>query len=468
MQRQATMSANRDRVLERADRFWKSGAFVGALARLIAVPTESQEPRGGKHLAAYLTEHVRPRLEHMGFSVEVLVNPAPAGPLLLAERIEDPDLPTVLIYGHGDVVRGMDDRWSAGLAPWTLVERNGRIYGRGVADNKAQHLINLIALEMVLAERGSFGFNVRFLMETAEEVGSPGLHEICSRHGDRLKADLLVASDGPRLEVDRPTLYLGSRGALNFALEVRLRDGGQHSGNWGGLLANPAILLVHAIGEIVGPSGEILIPELKPRSVPPSVRRALAALEVVPEGDDPDIDPGWGEPGLQPAEQLFGWSSFEILAMTAGDPDKPVNAVPPSARAHCQIRYTVDADPAAFLPAIRQRLEAAGLGVVAVHSEDSATFRATRTDPEHHWVRFVVRSVERTTGKTAAVLPNTGGSLPNDCFAEILDMPTLWLPHAHRGCRQHAPDEHALAATLHEGLLMMTGLFYDLGDAQPG
>jgi acetylornithine deacetylase/succinyl-diaminopimelate desuccinylase-like protein len=463
-QHQPTAGPNRQHALGRAAAHWTSGDFLHTLAQLVAVPTESQEARGGPHLAVYLTDHIRPRLEQIGFAVEVLVNPAPAGPLLLAERIEDPDLPTVLIYGHGDVIRGQERRWSEGLNPWQLVEREGRVYGRGVSDNKGQHLINIAALGLVLAERGRLGFNVRFLMETAEEVGSPGLRETCSRHRDQLSADLLIASDGPRLHVDRPSLFLGTRGALNFTLRLRLREGGHHSGNWGGLLANPAVMLSHAIAEIVSPHGEILIPELKPKAIPPTVRKALAEIEVIPEGDDPVVDASWGEPGLSAAEKVFGWSSFEVLAMVAGEPENPVNAVPPSATAHCQIRYTVDTDPATFLPAIRARLSAAGLDEIEVGASEAAMFRATRTDPDHHWVRFAVRSIERTTGKPPDILPNSGGSLPNDCFAELLEMPTIWVPHSHRGCQQHAPDEHALAQTLREGLAMMTGLFFDLGD----
>ena len=168
----------RQAVLERAARHYDGGAFLAELARLVAVPSESQEARGAPHLAAYLTEHLRPVLENMGFLCQVLVNPASGGPLLLAERLEDPDLPTVLVYGHGDVIRGLEGAWQDGLSPWRLTERDGRIYGRGVADNKGQHAINLAALGIVLAERGRLGFNARVLIETSEEIGSPGLREL--------------------------------------------------------------------------------------------------------------------------------------------------------------------------------------------------------------------------------------------------------------------------------------------------
>jgi acetylornithine deacetylase/succinyl-diaminopimelate desuccinylase-like protein len=455
---------SRQAALGRAARHFDQGDLVAEIARLVAVPTESQSSEGAEHLVGYLTEHIRPALEHLGFVCEVLVNPASAGPLLLAERIEDPDLPTVLIYGHGDVVRGLEAEWADGLSPWQVVEREGRIYGRGTADNKGQHAIHLAALAVVLAERGRLGFNAKVLMETAEEVGSPGLREICETQRERLSADLLLASDGPRLIAERPTISLGSRGALNFELTAELRGSGHHSGNWGGVLANPAILLAHAIAAIVSASGAIEIPELKPRALPPAVRRALAEVDLQSESGDPKIDASWGEPDLSPAEKVFGWSSFEVLAWSCGNPDNPVNAVPPRASAHCQIRYTVDADPEKFLPAIRRRLDQAGLDRVAVRALDQPLFRATRTDPEHRWVRFVARSIELTTGHTPTLLPNSGGSLPNDCFAEVLGLPTIWVPHSHRGCQQHAPNEHALLHILREGLEVMTGLFWDLGE----
>jgi acetylornithine deacetylase/succinyl-diaminopimelate desuccinylase-like protein len=454
----------RQAVLERAARHYDGGAFLAELARLVAVPSESQEARGAPYLAAYLTEHLRPVLENMGFLCQVLVNPGPGGPLLLAERIEDPDLPTVLVYGHGDVIRGLEEAWQDGLSPWRLTERDGRIYGRGVADSKGQHAIALAALGIVLAERGRLGFNAKVLIETSEEIGSPGLRELCENHQEQLAADLLLASDGPRLAPDQPTIFLGSRGALNFELVVALRESGHHSGNWGGLLANPAIILAHAIATIASKTGALRIPELKPRTIPPAVKRALAELPMVAAAGEPAIDPGWGEPGLTPAEKLFAWNTFEVLAWTAGDPESPVNAVPPSASAHCQIRYTVDSDPGAFLPAIRDALREAGLGRVEVRPGEVALFRATRTDPEHSWVTFARRSIERTTGRAPAVLPNLGGSLPNDCFAEVLGLPTVWVPHSYRGCCQHAPNEHALPAILREGLLIMTGLFWDLGE----
>ena len=233
---------NRTEAIESIERHFDHGDFLVDLARRVAFRTESQNPDRRADLHAYLDTEMRPCLETLGFKCELLPNPvATGGPFLFAEYIEDPALTTVFSYGHGDVIRGQEGKWRAGLDPWTLKCEGDRIYGRGTADNKGQHSINLAALAAVRRARGRLGFNLRILIETGEETGSPGLRELCEANRRRFAADVLIASDGPRLAASRPTLFLGTRGAINFDLVVDLREGGHHSGNWGGLLRNPAL-----------------------------------------------------------------------------------------------------------------------------------------------------------------------------------------------------------------------------------
>ncbi|MBS0336833.1 MAG: M20/M25/M40 family metallo-hydrolase, partial [Proteobacteria bacterium] len=233
------------------ERYFDAGGFLADLARRVAIPTESQNPERGASLVSYLKDEMQPGLERQGFRCTILPNPNPkGGPFLVAARIEDPALPTVLTYGHGDVIRGQDEQWRKGLSPWSVTREGDRLYGRGTADNKGQHTINLAAMDAVLKKRGRLGFNMKVLIETGEEMGSPGLKDVCAGNLDLLAADVLIASDGPRLQAQRPTIFLGSRGAYNFDLSVDLRAGGHHSGNWGGLLRNPGIVLAHAIASI--------------------------------------------------------------------------------------------------------------------------------------------------------------------------------------------------------------------------
>jgi acetylornithine deacetylase/succinyl-diaminopimelate desuccinylase-like protein len=454
---------NRASAIHEAQQYFDSGRFRQTLARRIAMPTESQNPERAAALRAYLEDEIRPAFEAMGFSCRTLEHPKAAAPFLLAERFEAAELPTVLGYGHGDVIRGLEREWKEGLVPWTLTESEGRWYGRGIADNKGQHTVNMEALRTVLEARGKLGFNAKYLIEMGEETGSAGLRELCTEHRELLRADLLIASDGPRLAPQRPTVFLGSRGSVNFDLSIEARSGGHHSGNWGGLISNPGIQLAHAIASLVTPTGEILVPEWKPKELPAAVRRALADCEVDGGEDGPEIEPWWGQPGLSPAERVFGWCSFEVLAFKTGNPETPVNAIPPRAWARCQLRFVVGIDPADILPALRRHLDAHGLGMVKIASTRETHFNATRIDPDDPWVRWAVASIARTSGKKPAVLPNLGGSLPNDIFTDELGLRTVWVPHSYPGCSQHAPNEHLPPELLREGLAVMTGLYWDLG-----
>jgi len=454
---------SRDRAIAWAGEYFDSGHFFDDLARRVAIPSESQNPACETPLTAYLDGEMAPSLTALGYACRRLENPRAARmPFLLAERFEGADKPTVLTYGHGDVVRGMEGEWRSGLVPWRLTREGERWYGRGAADNKGQHSINIGGLAAVLAVRGSLGFNSKILIEMGEEMGSPGLHAVAAAHRDALRADVLIGSDGPRLFTEKAMLFTGSRGCFNFDLRVELREGGHHSGNWGGLLSNPGVILTHAIASLVGPTGRVLVPEILPKEIPATIRRVLADCPVE-RLDGPAIDPGWGEPGLSPAEKVFAWNTFEVLAFTTGNPANPTNAIPPRAQATCQVRYVAGTDPRELLPSIRRHLDARGFGMVSLHVRRDEYFQATRLDPENPWVRWAIGSMQETTGYRPTILPNIGGTLPNEVFAEILGMPTLWVPHSYTACSQHAPDEHLLAPVAREGLRIMAGLFWDLG-----
>lgn len=453
-----------DTALAHARAGFDSGAFFADLARRVAHRTESQNPAQAGALAGYLADEITPALAALGFACTVHPNPeAGAPPLLTAERTEDPALPTVLFYGHGDVVRGHEGQWAEGRDPWTLTAAGERWYGRGAADNKAQHSINLAALASVIAGRGGrLGFNAKWLVEMGEETGSPGLAAFCAAERDRLAADVLIASDGPRLRADRPTVFLGSRGVANVDLTLDLRDGGHHSGNWGGLLRNPGTVLANAIATLVDGRGRILVPGLRPPPIPANVRAALADIAVGGGPGDPAVDADWGEPGLTPAERVFAWNTLEVLALGCGNPAAPVNAIPPRARATIQLRFVVGTDAANLRRHIVAHLDAHGYGDIQV--SDPVVMGATRLDPDNAWVRLAMDTLAEATGQRPALLPNLGGSLPNDVFADILGLPTVWVPHSYPACSQHAPNEHVLAPLMREGLAMTTALLWSVGE----
>jgi acetylornithine deacetylase/succinyl-diaminopimelate desuccinylase-like protein len=448
----------------------KTGYFAD-LARYVAVPTESQNPARLGDLKRYLETVIKPDLEPLGYSCKIFPNPlAGCGPVLLATRIENPALPTVICYGHGDVVLGMEGRWENSRDPWSLSFEGDRVYGRGTADNKGQQLVHIAAIKHILATRGSLGFNHKFLVEMGEENGSKGLKEIVEANKADFAADAFFASDGPRTEIGKPNITLGNRGCCNFTLSVNLREGGHHSGNWGGLLANPGLILAHALASIADANGKILVEGWRPE-MPDYVREVLKGIDRDGGPKSPKIDDRWGEPGLTRIEKVTGWNTFEVLAYETDNPERPVNAIPPKARAVVQLRYVDGTDENALESNLRRHLDAHGFQIVQIEpppASNNGRFFSSRTDPRHPWAQWMKAAVERNSNHQCGVLPNGGGSNMTYILQYLVGMPCAWFPLSYGGCSQHAPNEHILKPLMREGLRHVTGIYWDLGDKEIG
>src|SRR6195256_179387 len=376
---------SRAEAISRVGRHFHAGEFMIELDRRVAYKTESQNPLRADALRGYLEDELQPAFSELGFSAKLIESPTGKSPYLLAEYRESPSAPTVLMYGHGDVVDGMEGEWRNNLNPWQTTKVDDRVYGRGTADNKGQHSINLSALRAVHEARGGrLGFNAKFIVEMGEEIGSADLGQVCAALRNELTADLFLASDGPRLSADRPTIFLGCRGGLRLHLDVELRDGSHHSGNWGGLLANPATILSGAIASLVDGQGRLLLDELKPPRVSNQIRSMLAGVEITPLPDEPEISPDWGEEGLTAAERLYAWNTLEVLAMSAGNIKSPANAIPGHARAVLQLRFVVGTQIDKVVPSIQRHFDRRGFSMVQVSARQR--FAASRTDLDNPWI----------------------------------------------------------------------------------
>ena len=449
----------KEKAVQHATQYFDKGYFRKDLAELISVKTESQNNEC--NLENYYDQNIIPMLVKMGFKCRVMENPlSKANIILFAERIENADFNTILTYGHGDVVLGQDSCWDNGLSPYKLIEKDNRYYGRGTADNKGQHLINIKALNSLLSVQKKLGFNFKILFEMGEEIGSPGLKTFCQQNKELLKADVFIASDGPRISQKIPTIFTGSRGGINFDLSVNLRDNAHHSGNFGGILKDPSIILSHAIASITDARGQINIPEWLPTSLTPDIKEILAKLPLVDAGFD--LDPDWGQKELTMTERVFGWNSFSVLAMLSGEPEAPLNAISGHARSTCQLRFVVGTDVNKIIPALRNHLNSFGFEDVNIHESEMTPFPATRLEMNNSWLSLITKSLENSMGSKIDLLPNLGGSLPNDSFSEILELPTIWIPHSYAGCAQHSPNEHLSVPLARQALVCMTALFADL------
>jgi acetylornithine deacetylase/succinyl-diaminopimelate desuccinylase-like protein len=197
------------------------------------------------------------------------------------------------------------------------------------------------------------------------------------------------------------------------------------------------------------------------------VQEALADVEVDGGEAGPHLDDWWGEPALRPAERVYAANVFNVLAFTTGTPGRPVNAIPPKASANCQLRFVAGTDVDAVLPTLQRHLDNRGFKSVKVSPPpaiNDGRFAATRTEPDHPWVRFVAASLQRSANAKPAIVPQMGGSICNDVFTDILHVPTIWVPHSHAACSQHAPDEHMLVPLARSAIEVMAGLYWDIGE----
>ena len=288
-----------EQALKRSNKLFVDGIFIENLRSLVKIVTDSKNSRRVEDLVDYYTKGLSNILAELGIQTDIVDNPIKSGPpFLIGSRMESPELKTILIYGHGDTVPLQVEEWHEGISPSELKIIDDKIYGRGVADNKGQHLINLLALHSVLKTRKKLGLNLKIIFEMGEEIGSPGLFELCHEYKDYFKSDVLIASDGPRVAIDVPTIFLGSRGALNFELEVKYRVGAHHSGNWGGVLKDPGIRLSHALSTIADKNGKILIDNWKPTSLTADIKERLNLLPAI-ISEVLDIDENWESRGCR-------------------------------------------------------------------------------------------------------------------------------------------------------------------------
>jgi acetylornithine deacetylase/succinyl-diaminopimelate desuccinylase-like protein len=222
------------------------------LAEYAAQPSVSATGEGIEEAARLAAELMRAG----GLDPQIL--PTPGSPLVIGTAAGRASGPRVLIYGHYDVQPpGPLDQWDS--PPFQPQVRDGRIYGRGTADNKGQHLAHLLALRILHSHGGGLPGPVTVILDGEEEVGSPHLAWAARRYAGRLAADLVVWSDGPVRDNGQACVNLGVRGILTFELRARGARYPMHSGNWGGIAPNPAWRLVSLLASMRDPSGRVLV-----------------------------------------------------------------------------------------------------------------------------------------------------------------------------------------------------------------
>lgn len=230
--------------------------FIEELFSLLRIPSISAQTehkpdmvRCAEFLAASL---VKAGADH----AEVM--PTEGNPVVFAEKIVDPKLKTVLVYGHYDVMP-VDPREEWLTEPFEPVIKDGRIWGRGADDDKGQVWMHAKAFEAMCAT-DSLPCNVKFMLEGEEEIGSSSLYGFCRENKEMLKADIILVSDTSMVSMDTPSITCGLRGLAYMEVKVMGPDKDLHSGIFGGAVANPANVLTKMIAQLVDENGHITIP----------------------------------------------------------------------------------------------------------------------------------------------------------------------------------------------------------------
>ena len=247
--------------------------FQAELFEMLRIPSLSGDPAHAddvRRMADWLAAHMR----QLGLA-NVAVMPTDGHPVVYGEWLgAGPDRPTVLVYGHYDVVPAlMEDGWDT--PPFEPTVKDGKVYARGATDNKGQLFIHVKALESYLKTAGHAPVNVKFLIEGEEEVSSPNLTPFIKDHLDLLKADVCVVSDTSMRVIEEPAITHSLRGMTYIEIELEGPKEDLHSGLWGGAAHNPALALVEILGKLYNPDCTIAVPGFYDGCARPVGRRRL-------------------------------------------------------------------------------------------------------------------------------------------------------------------------------------------------
>jgi len=267
------------------------------LTRLTAIPSVSSKGEHMDEAARYVAE----LLEGAGFTTQIL--PTEGFPVVYGDSGTDSDEQarrTLLCYNHYDVQPEEPlDLWES--PPFAAEVRDGRIYGRGISDDKGQVISRIAAMRAVRAVTGGYPARVKFAVEGEEEIGSPHLPGYVGRHARELACDLVISADGAQWRPDEPSLSVASKGLVAFTITVEGARDDLHSGRYGGTVANPAQALAAILASLHHPDGSVAVDRFYDGVTPPSPRR-LAELDAVPFDDEvfaaqTGVSETWGEAG---------------------------------------------------------------------------------------------------------------------------------------------------------------------------
>ena len=435
--------------------------FIDELFVLLRQPSISARWEGVVECSQLLTG----MMEKIGIKPRILPMSGKHKPPLIYGEILHPEAKrTLLIYGHFDVQPPEPlEAWNS--PPFQPTIRDGRIYGRGSADNKGQFFAHFKAIESVLKVNGKLPINVKFLLDPEEEVGSPSLNQFCRENKSLFAADMALNSDGPMDTSGRPRLSFGNRGVLYVEVKARGANQDLHSGNFGGPVPNPAWRVVEFLSSLRKPDGTVAIEGFYDNIVPPTPkeREMMAQMPF----DEKKFMEKYGLKKFAPPdnlsfmEKLMFRPTLNIAGFTSGYGGPGSKTVLPSlATLKMDMRLVVNQDPEDIYQKFVKHIKKHGfedLDVTMVHY-----YYPSRTSVDHPMAPKFMEAIRQGFQKEPVLIPAGGGSFPGAAIRNFLGIPILSVPYGNADENNHAPNENFAIDCFKNGIRTTAALFYQL------
>ncbi|MBO6539526.1 MAG: M20/M25/M40 family metallo-hydrolase [Rhizobiaceae bacterium] len=433
-------------------------SFIERVMDYVRHPSISAHDIGIREVAALLVDN----LKSLGMEAEAV--PTANHPMVLGKRFVSENKPTVLLYGHYDVQPPDPlELWES--PPFEPTIRNGRIYARGIGDNKGQHFAQLLAIESYLAVHGELPCNIIFLLEGEEEIGSPQIASFVKENADRLQADLVVTSDGPLHESGQPIVTFGVRGVASFELRCKTASRDVHSGNFGGIVPNAIWKLVQLLATMKNAEGEITIEGINEPVIPATNYERDAVSKLPLDLDQVKADLGLAELDGPKERGFFDRLMFHptltINGFHGGYGGPGMKTVLPcEAFVKCDMRLVEPLTPDYVYEKVRAHVEryAPDVEFVPLNS-----MLPSKTPMDSPFAKPITQAVEDARGVEPLLYPSVGGSLPDYAFTKILGIPSFVVPYANADEANHAPNENLEIVRFIDGIRTGAALLDRLG-----
>ncbi len=413
---------------------------IAELSGLVAQPSVAAQNWGLEETAKMVAE----MLEARGFAVEIL--PTGGAPVVVAERSGRNNRKTLLFYNHYDVQPAEPlELWDSPAFEPEI--RDGKLFGRGVGDDKGHLVSRLFAIDALLDADAELPCNIKFVVEGEEEIGSVHLPEFVKKNKEILAADACIWEFGGVDHREVPMQYLGMRGICYVELSVETAKADVHSGLGGSIFPNAAWRLIWALNSLKDADERIRIPGFYDPVKPPS-SRDIELMEALPEVAD-EYTSRYGVQkflkGLTGGVELKMAETFEptctICGLTSGYQGAGSKTVlPAKATAKVDFRLVPDQTPPQVLERLRAHLDAEGFSDVEIKFLGGGP--PARTDPDDPFIQLVIDTANQVYAAPMETVPMIGGSGPNHAFIHELKLPVATAGIGYPGTNAHAPNEN--------------------------